>query len=129
MRFETRRREDVEKTQHAADVSLVWFEHLNRFRHMDPVQFAFGLMTRSKSITYDNLRLRAPAFVDAVDRMAARQVRDRLGFDVDVEKTVPPMFQPFRLRGLTLAKRLVLKSEGRRVGKEWVSTCRTRGAR
>src|SRR3546814_8855574 len=27
MRFETGRREDVEKTQHAADVSLVWFEH------------------------------------------------------------------------------------------------------
>src|SRR3546814_18523059 len=75
---------------------------------MDPVQFAFGLMTRSKSITYDNLRLRAPAFVDAVDRMAARQVRDRLGFDVDVEKPVPPMFQPFRLRGMTLANRLVL---------------------
>src|SRR3546814_19082073 len=65
-------------------------------------------MTRSKSITYDNLRLRAPAFVDAVDRMAARQVRDRLGFDVDVEKPVPPMFQPFRLPGLTLAHRLVL---------------------
>src|SRR3546814_5902436 len=51
MRFETGRREDVEKTQHAADVSLVWFEHLNRFRHMDPVQFAFGLMTRPTSIT------------------------------------------------------------------------------
>src|SRR3546814_9296805 len=64
-------------------------------------------MTRSKSITYDNLRLRAPAFVDAVDRMAARQVRDRLGFDVDVEKPVPPMFQPFRLRGMTLANRMV----------------------
>src|SRR3546814_605641 len=83
MRFETGRREDVEKTQHAADVSLVWFEHLNRFRHMDPVQFAFGLMTSSKSITYDNLRLRAPAFVDAVDRMTARQVRDRRGFEAD----------------------------------------------
>ncbi len=107
-RFETQRREDVEKTQHAADVSLVWFEHLDRFWHMDPVQFAFGLMTRSKSITYDNLRLRAPEFVDAVDKAFAGQVRDRLGFDVDARKPVPPLFQPLRLRGMTLANRLVL---------------------
>ena len=49
--------------QHAADVSLVWFEHVDRFWNMDPTQFAFGLMTRSKSITYDNLKLRAPDFV------------------------------------------------------------------
>ena len=28
--FETARREEVEKTQHAADVSLVWFEHRRR---------------------------------------------------------------------------------------------------
>src|SRR3546814_14843366 len=60
MRFETRRREDVEKTQHAADVSLVWFEHLNRIRQLEPVQLAFELMTRSKSINYANLRLRRP---------------------------------------------------------------------
>ena len=73
-RFEIGRRADVEKTQHAADVSLVWFEHLRRFWDMDPVRFAFGLMTRSKSITYDNLRLRAPEFVDAVDRAFAADV-------------------------------------------------------
>ena len=62
------RREEVEKTQHAADVSLVWFEHVDRFWDFDPVQFAFGVMTRAKAITYDNLRLRAPEFVDEVDR-------------------------------------------------------------
>ena len=63
------RREEVEKTQHAADVSLVWFEHLDRFWNMDPTRFAFGLMTRSKAITYDNLALRAPEFVDEIDRV------------------------------------------------------------
>ena len=52
-------------TQHSADVSLVWFEHVNRFWNMDPTRFAFGLMTRSKAITYDNLALRAPRFVAA----------------------------------------------------------------
>ena len=61
--YEQGRREEVEKTQHAADVSLVWFEHVDRFWDFDPVQFAFGVMTRAKAITYDNLTLRAPDFV------------------------------------------------------------------
>ncbi len=34
--YETDRREEVERTQHAADVSLVWFEHVDRFWDMDP---------------------------------------------------------------------------------------------
>ena len=105
--FDRARRDDVERTQHAADVSLVWFEHLQRFAHMDPQQFAFGLMTRSRSITYDNLRLRAPDFVARTDAMFANQVRAH-GFDVDAEKPVPPMFQPFKLRGMVLANRVVV---------------------
>jgi anthraniloyl-CoA monooxygenase len=106
-RYEQGRREEVEKTQHAADVSLVWFEHVDRFWEFDPVQFAFGVMTRSKAITYDNLNLRAPDFVKEVDKAFARQVRAR-GFDVDVEKPVVPMFQPLRLREMTIANRAVV---------------------
>ena len=105
--FEHARREEVEKTQHSADVSLVWFEHVKRFWSMDPTRFAFGLMTRSKAITYDNLALRAPEFVKRADRLVARDTR-ALGFDVDVENPVAPAFQPFRLRGMTLANRLVV---------------------
>jgi anthraniloyl-CoA monooxygenase len=105
--YETGRREEVEKTQHAADVSLVWFEHVARFWHFDPVQFAFGVMTRAKAITYDNLRLRAPDFVAAVDRTFAQQVRGK-GFDVSVDNPNVPMFQPFRLRDMTLENRVVV---------------------
>src|SRR5499433_743924 len=105
--FEARRREEVEKTQHSADVSLVWFEHVDRFWNMDPTRFAFGLMTRSKAITYDNLALRAPEFVKQADRVVAREVRS-LGFDADTSQPLPPMFQPFRLRYLTLENRLVV---------------------
>jgi anthraniloyl-CoA monooxygenase len=106
-RFETTRRDEVERTQHAADVSLVWFEHVDRFWGMDPDRFAFGLMTRAKAITYDNLRLRAPSFVDRVDRVVARDVRNH-GFAVEIENPTVPMFQPFRLRGMTLANRVVV---------------------
>ena len=105
--FDTTRKDDVERIQHAAEVSLVWFEHVERFWDMDPTQFAFGLMTRSKSITYDNLRLRAPDFVDATDRMFTSGVAAR-GFKVDLRTPLPPMFQPFALRGLTLENRSVV---------------------
>ena len=105
--FESQRREEVEKTQHSADVSLVWFEHVDRFWNMDPTRFAFGLMTRSKAITYDNLALRAPEFVKQADRVVARDVR-ALGFDTDTSQPLPPMFQPFRLRGLALENRVVV---------------------
>ncbi len=104
--FERDRREDVEKTQHAANVSLVWFEHLARFWDYDPVKFAFGLMTRSKSITYDNLAMRAPEFVRLVTQNFAREQR-AAGLPV-VSEALPPMFQPFRLRDMTLANRVVL---------------------
>ena len=106
-KYEQGRREEVEKTQHAADVSLVWFEHVDRFWEFDPVQFAFGVMTRSKAITYDNLTLRAPDFVTEVDKSFARQVRAK-GFDVDTEKPAPPMFQPMRLRGMVVKNRAVV---------------------
>jgi anthraniloyl-CoA monooxygenase len=106
-RFESARRDEVEKTQHSADVSLVWFEHVKRFWSMDPTRFAFGLMTRSKAITYDNLALRAPEFVKLADKLVARDAQVQ-GFDVDTANPRPPMFQPFRLRDMTLANRVVV---------------------
>jgi anthraniloyl-CoA monooxygenase len=100
-RFETTRREDVEKTQHAADVSLVWFEHVKRFWDFSPSRFAFGVMTRSKAITWDNLLLRAPEFVREVQEQVAAETPGG-----NAKK--PPMFQPFRLRGLELPNRVVV---------------------
>ena len=117
--FENQRRDEVEKTQHSADVSLVWFEHVDRFWNMDPTRFAFGLMTRSKAITYDNLALRAPEFVREADRVVARDTKS-LGLNPllhpppfagegrEGAQPLAPMFQPFRLRGLTLENRAVV---------------------
>ena len=104
-RFETARREDVEKTQHAADVSLVWFEHVKRFWHFDPQQFSFGVMTRSKAITWDNLALRAPGFVADTQRGFAAQAQAR---GLPASPARPPMFQPFALRDMRLANRVVV---------------------
>lgn len=105
--FETQRREEVEKTQHAADVSLVWFEELKRFWDFEPLRFAFGLMTRSKAITYDNLALRAPEMVTAVDKLVADGLGDLAKRRKD-GSPVPPAFQPFKLREMQVENRMTL---------------------
>jgi anthraniloyl-CoA monooxygenase len=105
--YERTRREEVEKTQHAADVSLVWFEQLRRFWDFDPLRFAFGLMTRSKAITYDNLALRAPAFVSAIDKLVAEELGPLARTRKD-GSAVPPAFQPFRMREMRVENRMVL---------------------
>jgi anthraniloyl-CoA monooxygenase len=103
--FEASRREEVEKTQHAADVSVLWTEHPHRYKRMPALQAAFSMLTRSKQVTYDNLRLRDAGFVDRVDRWFASTVQAR---GLAVAEGAPPMFAPFRLRGLTLANRVVV---------------------
>ena len=105
--YDSQRREDVEKTQHAADVSLAWFENMPRYWGMDPMQFAFGVMSRSKQITYENVRLRDGKFLSDVTNWFAQKVKAQ-GFDVDLANPPPPMFLPFRLRGMTLENRVVV---------------------
>ncbi len=105
--YDTARREEVEKTQHAANVSLAWFEHLRRYWGMAPEQFAFGVMSRSKQITWENLELRDEQFVRRVHKWFAQTVK-RQGFDIDLANPPPPMFTPFRLRGMVLENRVVV---------------------
>jgi anthraniloyl-CoA monooxygenase len=103
--YDRDRRDEVERTQHAANVSLAWYEHMGRYWGMAPEQFAFGVMSRSKQITYENLKLRDADFVERVDRWFIGEVR-RAGFAM-ADRT-PPMFTPFRLRDLVLENRVVV---------------------
>ncbi|MFL5863409.1 MAG: bifunctional salicylyl-CoA 5-hydroxylase/oxidoreductase, partial [Solirubrobacteraceae bacterium] len=97
--YEAERRPVVESTQRAAQGSLEWFEGIARYVEQPRLQFAFNLLTRSRRITYENLRLRDEEFVADVDDLFA----DRGGFSPR-----PPMFAPLRLRGLTLPNRVVV---------------------
>ena len=108
-KYDTARREEVEKTQHAANVSLAWFEHMRRYWDMDPLQFAFGVMSRSKQITWENLELRDPEFVRQVKYWFSKKINDQ-GFDIDLANPPVPMFTPFRLRGMTLANRVAVSA-------------------
>ncbi|WP_433259970.1 FAD-dependent monooxygenase [Actinosynnema sp. CS-041913] len=100
-RYEAERRPVVESTQRAAQASLEWFETIEHAVGQEPEQFAFNLLTRSRRVTYDNLRLRDPEYIAALDRwFDARQPLRR-------DEPAPPLFQPFALRGLVLRNRAV----------------------
>ncbi|HEY3750863.1 MAG TPA: bifunctional salicylyl-CoA 5-hydroxylase/oxidoreductase [Pseudonocardiaceae bacterium] len=103
--YEAERRPVVLSTQRAAQASLEWFENLGHYVEQDPVRFAFNIMTRSRRVTYDNLRVRDPEFVRSVDEWFAAAEAAR-GFGTGA--VAPPMFQPFRLRGMELCNRVVV---------------------
>ncbi|MFE9449698.1 bifunctional salicylyl-CoA 5-hydroxylase/oxidoreductase [Streptomyces sp. NPDC006739] len=94
--YEAERKPVVASTQRAARASLEWFENLALYLGQPPRQFAFNLLTRSRRVTHDNLRLRDARFTGAVER------------EFGCPPGTPPMFTPFRLRGLTLRNRVVV---------------------
>ncbi|WP_079057823.1 bifunctional salicylyl-CoA 5-hydroxylase/oxidoreductase [Streptomyces cellostaticus] len=94
--YEEERKPVVASTQRAARASLEWFENLRLHLDQPPRQFAFNLLTRSRRVTHDNLRLRDARFTEAVEH------------EFGCPPGTPPMFTPFRLRGLTLRNRVVV---------------------
>ena len=103
--YEMERRPAVERFQLAAAQSQAYFEDLRRYLHMEPMQFAFHLLTRSGRIDYDQLRLRDAGFSDAVDRWFEH---DTAAAGVPRFASPPPMFVPLEVRGLRLENRGVL---------------------
>jgi anthraniloyl-CoA monooxygenase len=99
--YEAERRPVVLSTQRAAQASLEWFENIGQYTDQDPHQFAFNILTRSRRVTHDNLRLRDPEFAAAMDQWFA-------GGTSPAAAASPPMFQPFRLGELPLVNRVVV---------------------
>ncbi|WP_426300098.1 bifunctional salicylyl-CoA 5-hydroxylase/oxidoreductase [Arthrobacter sp. R-11] len=98
--YEAERRPVVASTQRAAQASLEWFERIGHYKDQDPTQFAFNLLTRSRRITQENLRLRDPEFADAVDRAFAESQ--------GLAEVAPAMFQPYNIGGLELKNRIIV---------------------
>ncbi|HJZ75251.1 MAG TPA: bifunctional salicylyl-CoA 5-hydroxylase/oxidoreductase [Vicinamibacterales bacterium] len=100
--YEARRSVEALRMQNAARNSTEWFENVERHARLEPEQFAYSLLTRSQRISHENLRLRDPRYLGGYERWMAE--RSGLGGD----EPVPPMFTPFRMRGLTLKNRVVV---------------------
>ncbi len=103
--YEEQRRPGVASVQRAAQASLEWFEATERYDDLEPLQFAYSLLTRSLRITHENLRTRDPAFVERVERWYA----DKAGVvPVPGRRSPPPFLTPFKLRDLVLTNRVVV---------------------
>ncbi len=65
--FERVRKPVIEAYQEAAHESLIFFENVKDYMHLEPFDFAYKLMTRSKKIDYENLKKRDPKFIAAYE--------------------------------------------------------------
>ena len=102
-RYQEERRLDVLRLQSAARNSLEWFEEVERYLDMDPVQFNYSLLTRSQRISHENLRLRDPEWL----KSAEKWFQERAGVPSDAPVRAP-MFAPYQLRDMSLSNRIVV---------------------
>lgn len=103
--YDKTRRNPVEMIQYAALVSLDWFENMDRNNQHPFYQFAFGCMTRSKKVTFENLQIRDKSFTD--------KVLEEFNTLYHSEHTSQsPAFSPFRLKNLELQNRILMAPMG-----------------
>ena len=99
--YEEARRVEVLRLQSAARNSAEWFEDVDRYLNLEPVQFTYSLLTRSQRISHENLRLRDDAWLGAAEGW----FNERAGYP---NARRAPMLTPFSLRGMDLANRVVV---------------------
>jgi anthraniloyl-CoA monooxygenase len=103
-RYQDERKLDALRLQNAARNSMEWFENVRRYLRLEPLQFAYSLLTRSQRFGHENLRVRDAALVERVERWVASSA-ERTPPD---DAPAPPLFTPFRLRGMQLANRILV---------------------
>ena len=86
--YELERQPVVERFQQAAGDSAAYFSRVEHYAHMDPMPFAFNLLTRSGRVTHANLAQRDPQFVRVLDAWFHGGERGAV--------TPPPLFAPWR---------------------------------
>ena len=101
--YEGERRLEVIKLQSAARNSTQWFEDVPRYAELEPIQFAYSLLTRSQRVNHENLRLRDRDWLESVESWFTGRATGK-----ELPEAVPPMFTPYTLRGMQLANRIIV---------------------
>ncbi len=102
-KYSDARRLEVLRLQSAARNSLEWFEQVERYFHLDPIQFNYSMLTRSQRISHENLRERDSDWMASAERW----FMDQAGCDPSAPLR-PPMFMPYKLRDMELKNRIVV---------------------
>jgi anthraniloyl-CoA monooxygenase len=130
--YQDERGTEALRLQNAARNSMEWFENVKRYVHLEPEQFAYSLLTRSQRVSHENLRIRDRAYLESCERWwssRAQQSHEPYaagGVDLPANRSapashspspapsmspapsIPPMFTPYRLRGMLLHNRVVV---------------------
>lgn len=101
--YEDDRRLEVLRLQSAARNSLEWFEQVERYLELDPVQLNYSMLTRSQRISHENLRERDPEWLGSAERW----FMDQAGLPAEAPLRAP-MFTPFKMRDMQLKNRIVV---------------------
>ena len=99
---------EVIKIQSAARNSMEWFENVARYTAMEAPQFAYSMLTRSQRLSHENLRLRDAAYVAGFESWFAGRAFEQAGLAAPKSLAIPPMFTPFKVRGITLKNRILV---------------------
>lgn len=113
--YQEARRIETLRLQNAAWNAMEWFEACGE-RYCDPLepeQFMYSMLTRSQRISHENLRLRDAAWLEGYERWFAARACAQADVDPGARlapgvKPPPPMFTPYRVRGVTLKNRVVV---------------------
>ncbi|MGD9979028.1 MAG: bifunctional salicylyl-CoA 5-hydroxylase/oxidoreductase [Hyphomonadaceae bacterium] len=113
--YHAERQVEVLKLQNAARNSTEWFENIDRYATLEPLQFTYSLLTRSQRVSHENLRLRDKNFLHQVESWfavaAERELPSPHGMAnarLEARAPNPPMFVPLRLRDMEIANRIVV---------------------
>ncbi len=103
LKFQQERMTEALKLQNAARNSMEWFENVRRYVHLEPEQFAYSLLTRSQRVSHENLRLRDQGYLNGMERWFAARATGG-----EPRSSTPPLFTPFKLRGMEVPNRVVV---------------------
>ena len=101
--YQEARKLEVLRLQSAARNSVEWFEDVERYLDLDPMQLNYSLLTRSQRISHENLRERDSNWLGAAEQWFQQQAG--LGQNAPVRA---PMFAPYQLRDMHLENRIVV---------------------